>query len=138
MQVTYVQPLLLGENTVTNIYQWDLTTHQIFTKKKEWFIYWIWVYPCVHRRIVFVSTKVEWEYHVQKWYAIINKRNKKELKCNTKKYLFRQTEMEYLGFWVTHNGVKPINKNPSNKKYYATNLSKISTSVYRCSELLPQ
>ena len=25
-------------------------------------------------------------------------------------YFFGPTEMEYLGFWVTHNGVKPINK----------------------------
>ena len=23
--------------------------------------------------------------------------------------------MEYLGFWVTHDGVKPIDKNTSNK-----------------------
>ena len=35
----------------------------------------------------------------------------KELKCNIEKSFFRQTEMGYLGLWVTHGGVKPINRN---------------------------
>ena len=46
--------------------------------------------------------------------------------------------MEYLGVWVTHNGVKPIDKNIMNKKYDATYFLKITTTVYRCSELLLQ
>ena len=32
----------------------------------------------------------------------------KWLKCNIEKYFFRKTEMEYLGFWVTRDDVKPI------------------------------
>ena len=59
-------------------------------------------------------------------------------KYNTEKSLFRNTEMEYLGFWETHDSAEPIDKNTSNKKYEATDFSKMSTSVYRCSELLPQ
>ena len=73
----------------------------------------------------------------------------KRTKCNIKKTLFGitemecigfiyWTEMEYIGLWVTHYGVKPIDKNTSNKKYEATNFLKISTSVYGCRELLPQ
>ena len=31
------------------------------------------------------------------------------LKCNIEKSFFRQAKMEYLGLWVTHDGVKPIN-----------------------------
>ena len=60
------------------------------------------------------------------------------LKCNIENSFFRKTKMESFGLWVKHSGVKPIDKNTSNKKYYATNLSKRSTTVYRFSELLLQ
>ena len=43
--------------------------------------------------------------------------------------------MEYVAFCVKRDGVKPIEKNASNKKYTATNFSRISTPVYRCSKL---
>ena len=42
---------------------------------------------------------------------MINKLKEKGPKYNIKKYLFGKTEMEYLGFYVTHDGVKPINRN---------------------------
>ena len=32
------------------------------------------------------------------------------LKCNIKESFFGKTEMEYLGFWVTWTGIRPINK----------------------------
>ena len=31
------------------------------------------------------------------------------IQCNIENSFFGQTEMEYLGLWVTCNGVKPIN-----------------------------
>ena len=34
----------------------------------------------------------------------------KKLKCNIEKSFFGKTEMEYLGFWVTRDGIKLINK----------------------------
>ena len=34
----------------------------------------------------------------------------KELKCNIEKSFFEKNEMEYLGFWVTRDGVKPIHR----------------------------
>ena len=40
----------------------------------------------------------------------INKLKEKGLKFNIEKLLFVQTEMEYLGFWVTHNDVKTTNR----------------------------
>ena len=46
--------------------------------------------------------------------------------------------MEYLGLWVTHDGVKPIDKDIGNEKYDATTLLIISTSFYRFMELLSQ
>ena len=32
------------------------------------------------------------------------------LKFNIEGYVFGKTDMEYLGFWVTYNGGKPINR----------------------------
>ena len=43
----------------------------------------------------------------------------KGLKCNTENSFIRQTEMEYLGLWVTRHGVKPINR----KIEYITNMA---------------
>ena len=93
------------------------------------------IYPCVHR-LSLILTKVYWTDHVHKLEITLNKLDKSGLKFNIKKYFFGQTETEYLGFWVTRDSVKPIDKNTSNKKYYATNFSKRSTLFYRFSELL--
>ena len=41
---------------------------------------------------------------------MLNKLKEKGLKCIIEKYFFEQTEMKYLGFWVTRIDVKPINK----------------------------
>ena len=35
----------------------------------------------------------------------------KELECNIERSFFGQSKIEYLGFWVTREGVKPINRN---------------------------
>ena len=32
------------------------------------------------------------------------------LKCNIEKQFFGKTQMEYLGFWVTQKGIRPVNK----------------------------
>ena len=57
-----------------------------------------------------VLKKGDWTDHLQKLELTINKLKGKEIKYNIENSLFSQTEMEYLGFWFTHNGVKPINK----------------------------
>ena len=41
---------------------------------------------------------------------MLNKLKEKGLECNIEKSFFGKTEMKYSGFWVTRNGVKPINK----------------------------
>ena len=40
-----------------------------------------------------------------------NKLKGKGLACNIENLCFEQTEMEYLRFWVTRDGAKPINRN---------------------------
>ena len=83
--------------------------------------------------------KGDWTDHIQKLQLTLNKLKGVILKYSTKKYFFGQTEMEYLGFWVTRDGVKPIHKKDRrNKKYGATYLPRISTKAYRCNKLLPQ
>ena len=43
--------------------------------------------------------------------------------------------MEYFGFGVTRDGVKPINKRIRNNQYESTYFLKRSTIVYRCDKL---
>ena len=40
----------------------------------------------------------------------LNKLKEIGLTYNTENYFFRQTQMKYLGFWVTRYVVKPTNK----------------------------
>ena len=87
---------------------------------------------------IFILTKGDWTYHVQKPDLTLNKLKGKGLQCNIEKSFFRQTRMEYLGFGVTCDGIKPICKKiESNNKYEATYFPKRSTEFYRCNKQLP-
>ena len=59
--------------------------------------------------------KGDWKYHVNKLYLTLNTFIGKGIKCNIEKSFFEQTQMEYLGFCVTCDGVEHINKNTINK-----------------------
>ena len=61
-----------------------------------------------------VFTRWYWTDHVNKLELTLNKTKKKWIKINVKNYFLEQTGMEYLDSWVTHNGVKPVDKNASN------------------------
>ena len=56
-----------------------------------------------------ILTKGDWRDHVKNMELTLNKLKEKGLKCNIERSFFGKTEMEYLGFWVTRNGVKTIN-----------------------------
>ena len=56
-----------------------------------------------------ILTKGDWTNHVEKSELNINRLKGKGLKCHIEKSFFGQTEMKYLGFWVTYDGVKPMN-----------------------------
>ena len=66
---------------------------------------------CAYIDDLLILTEGYWTDHVKKLELTLNKTKEKRCKYNIEKLLFRKTEIEYLGFWVTHNGVKPINKN---------------------------
>ena len=65
---------------------------------------------CAYIDDLLILTKGDWIGCVQKIELTINKLKGKELKCYIEKSFFRQTEMEYLGFCVTRNGLKPVNR----------------------------
>ena len=65
---------------------------------------------CAYIDDLLILTKIYWTDHIQKLELMLNKLKGKGLKCNIEKIFFEQTEMEYLGFWVTRNDVKSINK----------------------------
>ena len=48
--------------------------------------------------------------HVNKLYLTLNTFIGKGIKCNIEKSFFRKTKMDYLGFWVTRDVIKPIDK----------------------------
>ena len=48
--------------------------------------------------------------HIQKLELALNKLKEKGIKYFIENYFFGQTEIEYLGFSVTHNGIKLINR----------------------------
>ena len=52
-----------------------------------------------------ILTKGYWTDHVQKLESTLTKLKEKGLKCNIEKSLFGQAKMEYLGLWVTRDGV---------------------------------
>ena len=41
---------------------------------------------------------------------LLKKKQKSGIKCGIERSFFGKTKMEYLGFWVSQNGVKPIDK----------------------------
>ena len=57
-----------------------------------------------------ILTKGYWSYHVQKLELTLNKLKESGIKCDIENSFFGKTEMEYLGFWVTRDGKKSINK----------------------------
>ena len=57
---------------------------------------------------LFILTKENCTDHVHKLVLTLKKLKKKGPKCNIERSLFGQTEICYLGLWVTRDGVKLI------------------------------
>ena len=64
----------------------------------------------IHRQTL-ISTKGYWIDHVHQVKLTTNKLKEFILKYDIETFLFGQTEMEYLGFWVTHDGVNYTKNN---------------------------
>ena len=59
---------------------------------------------------VLLISKDDWKDHLEKLEKVLQKLAEAGLKVNDNKYFFGRHECEYLGFWVTRNGVSPLAK----------------------------
>ena len=57
---------------------------------------------------LFILTIKYLKYHVNKLESTLNKMNQVVLKFNIERSFFRQSKMEYLGLWVTCDGLESI------------------------------
>ena len=59
---------------------------------------------------VLLLTKGSWEEHLHRLDKVLMKLKNAGLKVNAKKSFFRRPELEYLGYWITREGVQPLPK----------------------------
>ena len=57
-----------------------------------------------------VITNGTFEDHIKKLDAVLAKLQHAGLKVNAKKSFFAQGELEYLGYWITRDGLQPTKK----------------------------
>ena len=57
-----------------------------------------------------IITKGDWSNNMVKLELTLKIIKYNGLKCNIEKSFFGKTDMEFLGFWVTRNGIQPISK----------------------------
>ena len=57
-----------------------------------------------------IITKNDYQDHLDKLETVLNKLSETGLKINTNKSFFAKTELEYLGFWLTRENIKPLLK----------------------------
>ena len=55
-----------------------------------------------------VITKNNYEESLKDLYKFLQRLAESGLKVNSEKYFFGQTETEYIGCWVSNNGVIPL------------------------------
>lgn len=74
---------------------------------------------------ILVLTKGSFEDHMDKLSIVLQRLKDAGLKVNVKKSFFARTELEYLGYWITRDGIQPQTKKveavkkilpPTNKK----------------------
>ena len=55
-------------------------------------------------------TKDTWEDHLEQLEKVFKRLKDVGLKVNAKKSFFGRSELEYLGYWVTRQGIMPVPK----------------------------
>jgi hypothetical protein len=72
-----------------------------------------------------ILTKENWDDHLHKLETVLQRVATADLKVNAEKSFFGRHEIEYLGFWITREGVEPMPnkveamlniKTPTNRK----------------------
>ena len=57
-----------------------------------------------------ILTKGSWQDHLNTLSEVLSRLRDAGLKVNANKSFFGQTKLEYLGFWITRNGIMPLPK----------------------------
>ena len=57
-----------------------------------------------------IITKFDWSDQLNKLEQVLQKHKYNGPKYNIEKSFFGKTQMEYLGFWVTRSGIRPVKK----------------------------
>ena len=57
---------------------------------------------------ILLLTKGDWEEHLVRLDKVLTKLKNAGLKVNAKKSFFGRSELEYLGYWITKEGVQPL------------------------------
>ena len=57
-----------------------------------------------------VLTKGDWKQHLDNLEKVLCRLKEAGLKVNANKSFFGKTELEYLGYWITRNGIQPVPK----------------------------
>ena len=55
-------------------------------------------------------TNSSWDDHLEKLEVVLGRLREAGLKVNANKSFFGKPELEYLGYWVTREGIQPLGK----------------------------
>ena len=67
-------------------------------------------YVCVYIDDLLVTSCSTFEEHLQKLDLVFSQLSESGLKINANKSHFAVSEIEYLGYWITRNGIQPVHK----------------------------
>ena len=59
---------------------------------------------------ILITTSATWEDHLTKLDEVLGRLKSVGLKVNAEKSFIGRPETEYLGFWITRNGISPLPK----------------------------
>ncbi|HSN67194.1 MAG TPA: reverse transcriptase domain-containing protein [Fusibacter sp.] len=57
-----------------------------------------------------ILSKGSWDQHLQNLETVLERLQQAGLKVNAKKSFFGKPELEYLGYWITRDGIQPVTK----------------------------
>ena len=57
-----------------------------------------------------IITKSDWQDHSDYLNIVFQRLNDANLQVKAKKFFFGEHELEYLGYWITRSGIRPVTK----------------------------
>src|SRR5687768_13985202 len=81
-----------------------------------------------------IISKTDFNEHLEHLEVALNRFSEADLKINASKCSFCKAELEYLGYWITRNGIKPIIKKVD--ATYTSNKKKRVETIQRNDQLL--